>query len=270
MLRNIETIQRTILIVILTLMTFLALYVFREADDNGMMSWQRMLNQGNFTKVYITLFAGLVAAIIFSRIDWVKHKALLLLVPLAFTAGALFWNTPSFVPDTSRYFAQAKHLELYGVVSFLREWGAEIPAWTDLPVVPFFFGLIFKTAGESLLAIQIFTTLLFSLTIVLTANIGKELWDEDTGLLAAALLLGMPYIYTQVPLMLVDIPTMFLLTLSVFAFMKALDHGGAWRLALASVVIFLTFFSKYSLWPMLSVLFPTVFACVYTRHEADT
>ncbi len=265
MLRDFETIRRTILTAILTLITFLGLYAFREADDSGLTSWQWMLDRSNITRVYITLFCGVAIAYLVSRVAWTGRRGPLLLIVLSFAAGALFWTIPHYIPDSSRYFAEAKHLELYGIGFFLREWGSGIPAWTDLPAVPFFFGLIFKTVGESLLAIQIFSTLLFSLTIVLTNHIGKQLWDEQTGLQAAALLLGMPYIYSQLPLMLVDIPTMFLLTLSVYALLKSLEHGGVWPVLLTSVAVFLTFFSKYSSWPMLSVLFFAVMAYASTK-----
>ncbi len=103
------------------------------------------------------------------------------------------------------------------------------------------------------LYVQILTTLLFSMTVVLTYLIGKELWDEDTGITGGMLLLGMPYLLTQVPLMLADVPTMFFLTLAVFAFLRGLSYGGV-MMAFASFSLFLLIFSKYSAWPMLSVM----------------
>jgi len=90
--------------------------------------------------------------------------------------------------------------------------------------------------------------------VVLTARIGRELWDEETGFYGGMLLLGIPYLFVQVPLMLVDVATMFFFTLSVFTFLRALSgHGRAMILA-SSASLFLVFFSKYSTWPMLSVL----------------
>ncbi len=66
-------------------------------------------------------------------------------------------------------------------------------------------------------------------------------------------MLGMPYLFTQVPLMLVDIATMSLLTFSVYTFIMALKRGGMWTLV-SSIAVFLAVFSKYSTWMMLSVL----------------
>ncbi len=137
---------------------------------------------------------------------------------------------------------------------FLKQWGSGLPAWTDMPLVPFLYGLVFTGFGEARLPIQFFTTSLFALTVVLTSLIGKKLWDEETGLHAGLLLLGMPYLLTQVPLLLVDVPTMFFLTLAMYGFMQAVGEGGLPRAAGASLAICLAAFSKYSTWPMLSVL----------------
>jgi hypothetical protein len=174
---------------------------------------------------------------------------------------------PETIIDAARYFAQAKHLELYGIGSFFREWGAGLHAWTDMPLMSFLYGLIFRFIGENRLFIQIFTTSLFSLTVVLTYLIGRDLWDEATGFFGGVLLLGMPYLFTQVPLMLVDVPSMFFLFLSIFVFIKTLRTGGAGRTLLAAVTIVLAFFVKYSTWLMLSVLVVVTFVFVIEHRS---
>ncbi|HUO76034.1 MAG TPA: glycosyltransferase family 39 protein, partial [Thermodesulfovibrionales bacterium] len=183
--------------------------------------------------------------------------------------AALFWRVPEVIVDASRYFTQAKYLELYGIEFFVREWGKAILSWTDLPLVPFLYGLIFKFFGESRLFIQVVTTLLFSATIVLTSLIGKELWDEETGLYGGILLLGIPYLFVQVPLMLVDVPTMFFFTLAVFAFIRALGSKGTATILVSSVSLFLAFLSKYSTWPMLSILVVIVFVFIKVQGQGS-
>ena len=157
------------------------------------------------------------------------------------------------IVDASRYFTQAKYLELYGIRFFFEEWGKGISAWTDMPLVPFLYGLIFRLFGEVRVYVQIFTAVIFSLSTVLTYLIGRELWDEEVGLYGGLFLLGMPYLFTQVPLLLVDVPTMFFLLLAVLMVMKSLKRGGA-MLVVSAFSIFLAFFSKYSVWLMLSIL----------------
>jgi len=127
---------------------------------------------------------------------------------------------------------------------------------------PFAVWLIFSLLGENRIFIQVFTTLLFSGAVVLTYLIGKTLWDKSVGFYAGALLLGMPYLLAQAPLMLVDVPTMFFLTLAVYMTIQALEHGGTRLVMLAALAVALAFWTKYSTWLMLSVL-PVIF---FARH----
>jgi hypothetical protein len=227
------------------------LFFFREVDDNRLTSWQWVFTVANPLSVYGAVLAGLAASWFLSRLALPGPRVLFL---LAFLAGSLFWREPEVIVDASRYFTQAKHLELYGAGYFLREWGGEIEAWTDMPLVPFLYGLVFKLGGEKRVLVQILSTLMFSGTAALTALMGRELWDEGTGNAAGALLLGFPYLYTQVPLMLADVPSMFLLVLSAWLFLKALKDGGLRYIVPASLAVFGAVFAKYSLWLLLSVL----------------
>ena len=250
------------------LLTFLALFYFRSADDNRLFKWQWVFTNENAPAFFCLLVLGILSAHAISRVPLFERRPLVFLFLLSYAAAAIFWTEPELIMDASRYFTQAKHLEVYGIGSFLREWGKTITAWTDLPAVPFLYGLIFRFFGENRIFIQAFTTLLFSATLVLTCLIGKTLWSEEIGFSAGMLLLGMPFLLTQVPLMLVDVPTMFFLTLSIFTFMKALDQGGVPLIALSSLALFVTVFSKYSAWIMLSVLVPIFFVWLKKDTQA--
>jgi 4-amino-4-deoxy-L-arabinose transferase-like glycosyltransferase len=249
-----------VLVSLLTLTAFLALFVFRAFDDNRLTSWQWAFAGVDVRAVFLILLAGVALAYPVSRLSFPGRTHAALLFVASFVLAGLFWRVPEVNVDAARYFAQAKHFELFGAGYFLREWGHEIGAWTDLPLVPLLHGLILSVFGETRAGVQAFTTLLFSATVVLTYLIGKALWDEKVGGYGAALLAGMPYLLTQVPLMLVDVPTMFFLTLAVFATIEAVRRGGVGRLALASVTIALAALSKYSAWLMLSVL-PVIVLC---------
>lgn len=232
-------------------------YQFRRFDDNALLSWQWVFGaSGPF--IY---FLALVPALLVASMAVGAYRTSLprqlhdpLLFFACYAAAAALWSSPEVNVDASRYFTQAKHLELYGVTFFFREWGRGIPAWTDLPTVPFLYGLIFRFAGESRAFIQALNALLFALTAVIAGRIGKTLWDEDRGWYAGLLLLAAPYLLIQTPLTLVDVPTMFFLTLSVHLFLRAIEAGGMLRAAAASVAVFLTACCKYSAWPMLSIL----------------
>ncbi len=248
---------------ILALVTYEILYLYRAYDDNRLTSWKFAFSVADFWHVFFILIAGIALAYLLSRVSPpVRFRALFLFF-VSYAAAAVFWQEPELIVDASRYFTQAKHLELYGVGYFLREWGGAIRPWTDLPAVPFLYGLIFRFAGESRIAVQAFITLLFSLTVVITYFIGKRLWDEDMGFYAGLLILGIPYLFSQVPLMLVDVPSMFFLTSSIYIFITALDRGGK-NMLMAALAVFFTFFAKYSTWLMLSVL-----AVIFFVHLAD-
>lgn len=240
-------------IALLTLLTFFTQYVFRYLDDNRLTSWQWTFGGLYASNIFYLLLAGITAAYLLSRYSFSEKNPVLILSLASFIFSALFWQEPEVILDTSRYFTQAKHLETYGIGYFLAEWGKGIHVWTDLPLVPFLYGLIFKFFGESRLYIQIFTTFLFSMTAIVTYLTGKMLWDSDTGFYGGILLLGIPFLFTQAPLMLVDVPTMFFLTFAIFAFIRALNRGGTW-IVISSFAILFAVFSKYSTWLMLSVL----------------
>jgi hypothetical protein len=240
------------------------LYLYRGYDDNRLTSWKFAFSVVDFWHVFLVLVAGIAMAYLLSRLSLPARSRGFFLFLVSYASAAVFWQEPELIVDASRYFTQAKHLELYGAGYFLREWGRALPAWTDLPAVPFLYGLIFRFAGESRIAVQAFITLLFSLTVVLTYLTGKRFWDEDLGFHAGLLLLGIPYLFSQVPLMLVDVPSMFFLSLSIYTFIAALDHGGK-NIFMAAFAIFFTFFAKYSTWLMMSVL--AVIFFVHIVHQ---
>jgi hypothetical protein len=232
---------------------FVLLFVLRAFDDNRLTSWQWVFTDTGPLTVFSVVFIGVSLALLFLRVSTTVRFPALALALASFGVAGFFWKAPEVIVDSSRYFTQAKHLELYGIGYFFREWGRAIQCWTDLPLVPFLYGVIFRYCGEERLFVEIFSTFLFSMSVVLTYLTGKELWDEETGLLGGAMLLCMPYLYSQAPLMLVDVPTMFFLMLAVYTFMKGIEKGGAMAVV-ASASLFLAVFSKYSTWPMLSVL----------------
>jgi 4-amino-4-deoxy-L-arabinose transferase-like glycosyltransferase len=252
-----------LLIALLTLNTLFVLYIFRVYDDNRLISWQWVFANN---EVYITglmLLMGLFLSWWLTGIKLSQKKALILLLCTSFMICSVQWSQPELIVDTSRYFLQAKSIAVNGPAYFIHEWGYGIAAWTDLPLIPFLYGLVFSLVGEYRIAIQIFTTLFFCGTVLLTFLIGRELWDETTGLYGGALLLGMPFLLSQVPLILVDIPTMFFLSLAVYCMLIAVKTGATSWFVMAGITTVLALLCKYSTWLMLSVLI--VIAMSYHR-----
>lgn len=235
---------------LLSLAVFVGLFVLRSLDDNSLTRWQWVFDSVAAGPVYLAVLAGVGLSLWLSRFS-LPSPGLLFLV--SFAASALFWGEPEVIVDSSRYFTQAKHLEVYGAGYFLSEWGGAIEAWTDMPLMPFLYGLVFKGLGESRIYVQALNTALFSLTAVLALLIGRDLWGEEAGRASGLLLLGMPYLYSQTPLVLVDVPSMFFLAFAIWSFQRATARGGA-AMVLSGFATAAAVLCKYSLWPMLSVL----------------
>ncbi len=251
-------------VAILALLVFASLYFLRGFDDNRLTSWDWVFRSVSVAKAYVAVAVGILIAWAALRLPEPGTATLGL---ISFAIGVLFWREPEVIVDVSRYFTQAKYLSTYGPGYFVREWGSGIDAWTDLPAIPFIYGVGFKVFGESRLVVQAITTSMFAATVVMTSRLGSALWNREVGLSAGALMMAVPYLYTQVPLMLVDVPSMFFLLLALYSFISAVKTGGAVRTVFAALAIFIAFFSKYSLWPMLSVL--AVAWAVFMREDED-
>lgn len=255
---------KLVLLALLGPMVFLALYTLRAMDDNSLTSWQWVFAEVNVGGVFVLIVLGAVVAYAISRLHlserYAERYVVVSLVACSSLIGMVLWEQPEVIVDTSRYFAQAKHLAVYGAGSFFTAWGGQIEAWTDLPLVPALFGLVFSLFGEDRVFIQVLNTLFFSGTVVLTYLIGKTVWNHRLGCYAGFLLLGMPYLLSQVPLMLVDVPTMFFMTLVVYLAIQAFRLQAPVYVVLATVAIVLALLAKYSTWLLLSVV-PVIATC---------
>jgi hypothetical protein len=247
-----------LLISFLTLLIPLVLYIGRTLDDNRLTSWHWVFTAAAPGGLFLLLLAMIPVLWLLATRPPVTVRPLYL-IPVSFLLCLLFLDTPEVIVDASRYFLQAKLLKEFGIGYFLREWGNEIFAWTDLPLMSFFYGLLFTIFGESRLVVQLFNATLFALTTYLVYMLGRDLWDEETGIYGGFLLLGFPFLYTQVPLMLVDVGTMFFLVLAMVTLRRALIIGGSGRIGLAAFALSSLFLVKYSAWMLLTVLVPVFF-----------
>ncbi|MEW6221683.1 MAG: glycosyltransferase family 39 protein, partial [Thermodesulfobacteriota bacterium] len=188
---------------------------------------------------------------------------------LGLLAGACalpFWSTPEVIVDASRYFCQAKALATSGWRAFWSGWGGPIFAWTDLPLTGLLNGLVFRLLGEERLGMQGLNTAFLAGTVLCTSRLGRTLWDAETGFLAGLLVLACPFLCSQVPLLLADVPAMFFFTLAVGGWISALATGGAARIVLAGLGIAGAVLAKFSTWPMLSTLVVAAAVLGPNRH----
>ncbi|ADH87079.1 glycosyltransferase family 39 protein [Desulfurivibrio alkaliphilus] len=261
--------QGHLLIAGLSLLFPVLLYRARHLDDNALTSWQWVFAAADPLHLWLLLLllTPLFWLLALAPQWWRARRgretggglpAPALIAPVAFLACLLFMDSPEMIVDAGRYFIQAKSFSEHGPLYFYREWGREIFAWTDLPLMSMLYGLLFTIFGESRLAAQLLNALLFALTTLLIAQLGRDLWDEDTGRAGALLFLGFPYLYSQTPLLLVDIGTMFFLLLALASLHRAMTRGG-WYIPLTALAVLGVLLVKYSAWLLLSGLVPIFF-----------
>ncbi len=250
--------ESILLISFVALLIFPLLYLCRSLDNNTLTSWQWVFIGAKLNTIFLLLILAVVVSFFLSSSVAIEKHPYFFLLFLTCLAVVPLWQEPELLLDSGRYFLQAKHLSQYGLISFWNEWGKSITAWTDLPLVPLLYGFIFKFFGESRVAIQLFNTLIFALTILLTYLTGKILFNKESGFYAALLLLGIPYLLIQVPLMLVDLHAMFFMVLAFYTFLRAIEAERGW-IFLSAVTIALAMLVKFSTWPML-ILLPLIAA----------
>jgi 4-amino-4-deoxy-L-arabinose transferase-like glycosyltransferase len=255
--------QVALLFSIFSVIQFLLLVVFRVYDDNALTSWSWVfidstLNHHKFFS-QVLIFSGLIILanllsflVSSHRLGLINHKVALPFLAIFLTLP--FWQIPELIVDTARYFTYAKYMASFGLGEFLQQWGVGFDTWTDLFSVPFIYGLIFKIFGESRLYIQILNTLFFSSSVFLTFLIGKKIWSEEIGYLGGFFLLAIPYLFSQVPLMLVDIAVLFLFIFFVYIYLLALSTNHPLHIFLGALAAFFLVFAKYSTWLLLSIV----------------
>lgn len=230
------------------------LYMARALDSNTLSSWRWILNSNSIGVIFSFSLLAAAGSYLLSRTALFERHPLFWLFLLSFLLSASLWQEPELLLDSGRYFLQAKQLSEYGPAYFIGQWGGEIPAWTDLPLGPFLYGMLFRLFGEHREVLQLFNSVLFSLSVVLTSLIAGKVMHRESAFLAGLLLLGMPYLLTQVPLLLVDIHALFFFSLALYTFLNALVDGGKLRICGAAAAIVGAMLSKYSIWPMLLFL----------------
>jgi len=255
-----DTKLKILLVSLLAVVLLLLQFLFREFDNNRLLSWQWIMNQDSLFLILAISIAGLVVVYKSCFLQISKNREILLVVAGSYIIGMAAWSAPEFMVDSGRYFIHAKLIATHGIGYFLSEWGYGINAWTDLPLASIIYGAAFSLFGESRLAIQVINTLLFSGSVFLTYLVGKELWDAKTGIFAAVLLLAIPFLHVQASQMLVDVPAMFFTLGAIFLSIMAVKKTGTGWVLLASASIVFAILTKYSAWIALSTIAVLPFA----------
>ncbi|MEJ2179916.1 MAG: glycosyltransferase family 39 protein [Gammaproteobacteria bacterium] len=255
-----DTKLKILLVSMIFVVSLLLQFLFREYDNNRLLSWQWTMSQESLFLILAISISGLVVVYKSCFLHISKNKEILIVVAGSYIIGMASWSAPEVMVDSGRYFIHAKLIATHGIGYFLSEWGYGINAWTDLPLASIIYGTAFSLFGESRLAIQVINTFLFSGSVFLTYLVGKELWDAKTGIIAAVLLLAIPFLHVQASQMLVDVPAMFFAIAAILLSIIAVKKTGIGWVLLASASIVFALLTKYSVWIALSSIVVLPFA----------
>ncbi len=235
------------------------LFLLRAHDINYTSSWRWVFQPSQLPFVALLALASAPTALLLLRL-WGRRLPVL----LAIASSLALLHVPEIVIDAGRYFTYAKYAEVYGPAYLLREWGQAINPWSDMPLVPLLYGMIFWLFGEERLYIQLFNALVFAGTVMLTGRLGRRMFGVEEAL-PAMLLLASPFLLLQPSQMMVDLHAMFFLTLAIYTTFRAAERPGVRGIAAASVAVALAFFTKYSLMLML----PSLALIYFTRRDRN-
>ena len=181
-------------------------------------------------------------------------SVVVLLVGVAYATFQRVWFY-----DEINSFEASKIVAVDGLATFFRDY-SEID-WLGKqhpPLVPLTYGLAMRIFGTDLLVIRL-VSLVFGIgTFLVTFLLGRELYDQSTGLLAAVLLLSFPLIFRLGTTAMTDMQVTFLFSLALLLTLH-LARAPTFRLSIAlGVTLGVGLLSKYTMvfiYPLLFSLF---------------
>ena len=165
------------------------------------------------------------------------------LVLLTLASQIFFFKNTRNKSDFTRYIQHAQIFTDYGPLYYFDQWGsASLHMSTCRGCLP--FGILFMIFGENRLVIQFFSVIIVIITAYLIFLLGKKAFSKKCGIISALLFLSFPFLLTQIPLLLVDIISMFYLTAFAYFAYCYLEEGNVGTLLLSGALFFLAAFSK--------------------------
>lgn len=153
-----------------------------------------------------------------------ERRLIIALCLLTLSAGVIYAVYQPIWTDEESLFGASKIVVEEGIVPFFARY-LQIP-WLGTqhpPLVPLLYGLAMHVFGVELLVIRL-VSLLFAVGAILTTYfLGQVLYDRDTGLAAALLLLALPYFLRMGAAARTDMPALFFFALGMLLTLRLLQ-----------------------------------------------
>ncbi len=164
--------------------------------------------------------------------------------------------------DEENNFEASKVFADKGIVTFFNNY-AQIP-WLGSqhpPLIPLLGGLVMRIFGKHLFAIRLISLAMCTATILITYFLGRAIYDKETGLLAALLLLSFPLILRQGSAAMLDMPITFFYALTLLMIYHLPYTSSPHQLALAiGLTIGVGFLTKYTIGLIYAIFIPLFLA----------
>lgn len=182
-----------------------------------------------------------------------EKRLLLALCVVTLASGFVYANFQRILTDEGHLFNASRIVAEEGAIQFFAD-------YTDIqwlghqhpPGVPLFYGFTMRIFSVRILVVRIVSLMFTTATVLLTYFLGRELYNRETGLLAALLLLSFPYTLRMGVAALTDMPVTFFFSLVLFLILRLL-HTPMYRLSLAAgLAVGAGLLSKYTM----ALIFP--------------
>jgi len=203
-----------------------------------------------------------------------RYRTLALIVLVAVAHGVFFiwyqrpdWNTQW--PDQVGYRQLAQALATTGKFTKSPDALQFVPETIRTPVYPLFVATIYKVAGTGQVPVALAQTALFAAMCVLVYAIGRRVAGEHVAVVAAAATALFPPFPYFGALVMTELWTTFLFTLSIWMAMRALESKSLASFAALGVVLGLTALSRpvFFLFPFaLAAVGVVIFPVARVKH----
>ncbi len=184
-----------------------------------------------------------------------QKRLILVLAVSVLAVAALFAAYQRVLTDEAHLLSASKMVAEQGLSPFFANY-AQIQ-WLGRqhpPLAPLAFGLAMYMLGTDLFAIRLAALLLVVATVVLTYFAAVELYDRETGLLAALFLLSFPYFLRMGSAVLTDVPVTLFFTLGLYLTLRLLRRPSLLLAAAAGASIGAGLLTKYTM----ALVYPVV------------
>ncbi len=179
-----------------------------------------------------------------------RYRTLALIVLVATVHGLFFiwyqrpdWNTPAW-PDQVGYRQLARSLATTGKFTKAPDAPQLVPEVIRTPLYPLFVATIYKVAGTGQVPVALAQTVLFAAICVLVYAIARRAAGERAAIVAAAATALFPPIPYFGALVMTEVWTTFLFTLSIWIAVRALHSKSLAPFAALGIVLELTALSR--------------------------